>query len=87
VRRIFASSSNSLEYHDKITYYTPWCILKPAKAGAASFVVIQMFTNSKSWASLPKFVQIENAYHLLSVQTSSATRVPAMLEWTRENAH
>ena len=24
VRRIFASSSTSLEYHDKITYYTPW---------------------------------------------------------------
>ena len=63
-------------------------VLKPAKAGAASLVVLQMFTKLQKLGQPPKFVQIENADHLLSVQNKLSDKVvPAMLEWMRENAH
>jgi len=47
-----------------------------------------MFTKLQKLGQPPKFVQIENADHLLSVQNKLSDKVvPAMLEWMRENAH
>jgi len=57
-------------------------IMSNADSGAIAEIV------NHAHPGTAKFVQIENADHLLSVQNKLSEKViPAMLEWMRENAH